>query len=82
METLVCGIPLIGTSCIGLREVLEDTPAIVVKPKDSKGLAAAIEHEMYKSSKDKFVAFSNEAINCFNVKEQYSQLVSLYESML
>ena len=30
MEVLVAGVPVIGTDCVGMREVLLDTPARVV----------------------------------------------------
>lgn len=43
MEALVVGKPIIGTSCIGLKEVLEGTPSVVVPPMDSLAFARAIE---------------------------------------
>ena len=46
MEAMVAGVPLIGTSCIGLREVLCNTPATAVRPGDSVALAKALISEM------------------------------------
>ena len=31
MEAMVAGVPVLGTDCIGLREVLRDTPSRVVR---------------------------------------------------
>ncbi|NLC30785.1 MAG: glycosyltransferase family 4 protein, partial [Candidatus Moranbacteria bacterium] len=45
MEALICGTPFIGTDCIGLREVLNGTPAFVVPKADPHSLANAIEDE-------------------------------------
>lgn len=42
MEAMVAGVPLVGTSCVGLREVLHGSPAVVVPPGDPDALAAAL----------------------------------------
>ena len=42
MEGLVCGTPIVGFSCVGLREVLMDTPAFMVDVGDAEKLAGAI----------------------------------------
>jgi len=42
MESLVAGCPLIATSCVGLREVVAETPAIVIPPASPVALAAAV----------------------------------------
>jgi glycosyltransferase involved in cell wall biosynthesis len=43
MEAFVLGCPVVASECIGLKEVVRDTPAVVVKQTgDSKGLALAL----------------------------------------
>ncbi|WP_418512172.1 glycosyltransferase family 4 protein, partial [Corallibacter sp.] len=42
MEALCSGVPFVGTDCVGLREVLAGTPAVMVKSGDAKSLAEGI----------------------------------------
>lgn len=77
METMVAGIPLIGTDCIGLREVLKDTPSIMVPAGDSQALAKAIEAEMKGPSISKAEAFKEKASTRFDVKKQAAKLEQL-----
>jgi len=42
MESLCAGVPLIGSSCIGLREVLDGTPAQLVPPGDAEAIKDAL----------------------------------------
>lgn len=74
MEAMVSGVPVIGTNCIGLREVLEDTSAKIITPKDSKALANAIIEEMSNPSTYKSRQFAGEAAIRFDVKKQASRL--------
>jgi len=46
MEALVGGVPVIGTNCIGMREVLADSPARQLPPGDAPALAEAIRQEL------------------------------------
>ena len=82
MEVLVCGTPLIGSDCIGLREVLNDTPAIVVPRADAHSLANAIENEMKKKSKEKFLIFRKTACERFDVKKTSMSILEVYGYML
>jgi glycosyltransferase involved in cell wall biosynthesis len=78
MEALVAGVPLIGTACLGLREVLEDTPASVIEPADPGMLAEAIEHEMDTDRRAEFEAYSCIAAKRYSIDKTVSQLVRLY----
>lgn len=82
METLVCGTPLVGSDCIGLREVLQGTPAIVVRAKDGNMLAEAIEKEIKNPTKIMFISFVDEAASRFEVRKQSLDLLSLYEKII
>lgn len=81
METLTCGIPLIGTNCIGLREVLNDTPAIVVKPCDGKGLASALKNQMINNNKQPFADYISTACRRFDVKKQSKSMKDVYKTI-
>ena len=82
METLICGTPLIGTNCIGLREVLRNTPSIVVDPKDSVALADAIEQVMITDLRELFVRFSSHAQKIFDVETTAKNIRQLYLDVL
>ena len=64
----------INTNCVGLREVLKDTPATVVPTKDSLALSKALESEMRNPTTEKMKRFSVEAAIRFDVKERATEL--------
>jgi glycosyltransferase involved in cell wall biosynthesis len=82
METLVCGVPLIGTNCIGLREILQGTPAVVVEPGDGVALSIAIEAEILQSSKAIFESFKDQAMDRFNVNNTSDLIKKLYANSI
>lgn len=77
METMVVGVPLIGTNCIGLREVLKDTVATVIPTKDSNALAQALIKEIKNPSTVKAKNFSTQAVARFEVKERAVEIEKL-----
>lgn len=77
MEAMVSGIPVIGTSCIGLREVLKDTPNVMVPPGDSLALAEAIIKEIRHPSRSTAKSFREEAASRFDVRKVSIQLENL-----
>jgi glycosyltransferase involved in cell wall biosynthesis len=79
MESLVCGTPMIGTSCIGLRETLEDTPALSVAPGDPAALAAAIERRLIDSGKADATHFVSQAASRFDGRAAFAALRRLYD---
>lgn len=68
METLVAGTPIIASDCIGLREVVRDTPAYVVPSKDSKSLDEGIRHFMRTDMRQPFIDFAPKAAQRYDVK--------------
>src|SRR5262249_54105418 len=42
MEAMAAGVPVLGSDCIGLREVLRDTPSRTVAANDAAALAAGL----------------------------------------
>jgi glycosyltransferase involved in cell wall biosynthesis len=81
METLVCGVPLIGSNCIGLREVLKGTPAIVVEKADAADLARALVQEMEMSSRESFLNFRETAKKMFDIRKTSQTLENIYDRM-
>jgi glycosyltransferase involved in cell wall biosynthesis len=82
MEALVAGVPIIGSSCIGLREVLRDTPASMVPPADARALAEAIAGEMNMPRKDEFMKYACTARQRFSLDRPAAELNELYTRML
>ncbi|MFT5728835.1 MAG: glycosyltransferase involved in cell wall biosynthesis [Desulforhopalus sp.] len=82
MEVLVAGVPIVGTDCRGLREVLLDTPARVVSAADSKALAEAIIEEIQSPSNETMEQFRGEAIQRFNVTHQVKSLKLLIHKLV
>jgi glycosyltransferase involved in cell wall biosynthesis len=82
MEALVAGVPVIGTSCIGLSEVLANTPATVVPAGDATALAEALDHEAQVSSRDSMKKFVPLAVARFDVAGRVPELVDLMTSLV
>jgi len=82
MEALVCGTPLIATDCIGLREVVLDTPAKLVPVADAAALAQALRSEMVDCSKDTFLAFTSAAVKRFDVSTTRNHIFDLYKKLI
>lgn len=81
MEVLSTGTPIIGTDCVGLREVLNNTPAKVISVGDAVALAEAIKLQI-KEGKGTFVKFQDEAVVRFSADEHSTVLHSFYNSLL
>ena len=81
MEAMVCGVPLIGSDCIGLREVLQGTPAIVVPKADAAALAQALARELEAGSRDLFLKYREKAPTHYDVRITSQSILSLYECM-
>ena len=84
MEALVSGTPVIAFSCIGLREVLVDTPGIMVPVKDVPAMVDEIVRVKgnYKNIKAVFEEFVSEAIKKFDSSNTAQQLEQLYNEVL
>jgi len=81
MEALAAGIPFVGSNCIGLREVLAGTPAIVVETGDSESLARGIIKCLNKGTQP-FTGYVPEAVNRFDVGRTSKQIQALYKQIL
>lgn len=81
-EAMVAGVPLIGTDCIGLREVLKGTPSVVIPAKNSMALAEALEGEMKNPSRKKSEEFVPIAAKRFDVRNQAAELEKVFLDLI
>ncbi|MBQ1783461.1 MAG: glycosyltransferase family 4 protein [Gammaproteobacteria bacterium] len=82
MEVLICGTPLIASNCIGLREVVADTPAWVVPQADGEALANALREVARDSRRAVFENYAPKAAQRFDVTTTRSGLAALYTELL
>lgn len=81
MEVLICGTPLIASDCIGLREVVADTPAWVVPQGDAVALAKALRQVAADDQRAEFAAYIPKAMARFDVARTRAQLAALYDEL-
>ena len=79
-EALCSGVPIIVSDCIGLREAVNDTPAIIIPSKNSSALAEAIHSLMLAPRKGIFEKFRAEAIKRYDVRQTSDRLAHLFEA--
>lgn len=82
MEVLICGTPLIASNCIGLREVVADTPAWVVPQADATALAHALCEVASDNRGAEFSAYAPLAAQRFDVATTRAALAALYVELL
>jgi glycosyltransferase involved in cell wall biosynthesis len=83
MEALVCGTPIVAFSCIGLREVLQDTPARTLPVGDLKGLVNEVLDikNSYPGVKKEFDNFMAQARERYDVKTAAAKLNELFRKL-
>jgi glycosyltransferase involved in cell wall biosynthesis len=81
MEVLSTGTPMIGTNCIGLREVLAGTPAKVIPVGDASALAHAIT-EMLDIGKEPFLAYQDVAVSRYSAEAHSKILYDFYMDLI
>ena len=82
MEAFVLGVPVIGTDCLGLREVLSGTPAAIVPKENPEAIADAVASfvENPLPVKDAAEGYAAEAAGRFDVNVATKQLLEVYQS--
>lgn len=82
MEALVAGVPLIASSCIGLREVCAGTPALMCSPGSSQALLDAVNRFVIERALHQAEArrYQSEAMRRFDRRETALRLRALYET--
>jgi glycosyltransferase involved in cell wall biosynthesis len=81
MEVLAAGVPLVASSCIGLNEVCENTPTIMVSPANSDQLYHSLlgVDEVLKQA---FIDFAPDAKDRFNIKGTRAAFRVLYNDLI
>lgn len=84
MEGLVCGTPIVAYSCLGLREVLSNTPARMVVAGDRAALADQVINIMedYSNIKTEFDIFIPKAQQRFDSIHTAHRLEKLFEELM
>jgi len=81
MEAMASGVPVLGSDCIGLREVLKDTPSRTVPANDpaalAEGLRAALEEPWTDAARD----FAAEAQARFDNAHTVRLLTDLFDTL-
>lgn len=78
MEVMVCGVPLIATDCVGLRETVRGGPARVAVSGDAASLAECMARELESPGRAAATSYVPAAIDAFNADRCYGGLASLY----
>lgn len=83
MEALAAGVPIVGSNCIGLREVLEGSPARQVPVGDSAALADALVEEIRDLDNRRlaFLVYQSEAVARFGLERPARELAGLYQAL-
>lgn len=81
MESLCYGKPLIASDCIGLRETVRGTPALVFKSGDAKALSESMRSLVERTMKDVFQDFMPKAREMYDVRNTARLLGDLFEGL-
>ena len=82
MEAMVCGVPLIATDCVGLRETVSRSPARVATSGNPESLAKCMTMELENSSRVAAANYVPDAAAAFNADVSYGKLAALYEECM
>lgn len=94
MEAMALGVPVIGSNCPGLREVLsfsetdrlagfqeKDTPSRMVPPNDPDALARALREAVASPRKQEAIAYAAQARQRFDARHTAASLAGLFEKV-
>jgi glycosyltransferase involved in cell wall biosynthesis len=83
MEALAAAVPIVGSDCIGLREVLEGSPAQQIPVGDSVALANAFVDEIQNMDqrREEFQHYQSEAVERFGIDRPARALANLYTQL-
>jgi len=82
MEAMALGVPVLGSDCMGLREVLHETPSVMVPRNDPPALAEGILRAIEKSWRHAARAYAPTASDRFDVRRTGRQLRSLFDEVV
>ena len=83
MESLAAGVPIIGSNCEGLNEVLEGSPAKRLPVGDVQALVEAITDEINNlgERRETFLKYQPEAVERFSIDRPAKALADLYQQL-
>ena len=81
MEAMVAGVPVLGSDCIGLREVLKDTPSRTVPANDPAALAAGLRAALDEPWTEAARNFAAEARSRFDNAHSVRHLIELFDAL-
>ncbi len=82
MEAMMLGVPVLGTDCIGLREVLRGTPARVVAAGDAEALAKGLRDALDSPWTEEAMAFAATARSRFDNTSSARKLAAVFEEVI
>ncbi len=82
MEAMAAGVPVLGTDCIGLREVLRHTPSRMARAGDEVDLCSALRHALAEPWPEAARAFAAQACDRFDNARAARHLLDLYAGLL
>jgi glycosyltransferase involved in cell wall biosynthesis len=80
MEAMAAGIPVIGTDCIGLREVLRGTPSRLVRAGDATALRVGLADALRSPWTAEAREYAAEACRRFDNQSSARRLIELYDA--
>jgi glycosyltransferase involved in cell wall biosynthesis len=81
MEAMAAGVPVLGSDCIGLREVLHDTPSRTVPANDPAALTAGLRAALDEPWTDAARDFAAEAQARFDNIHSVRRLAALFDAL-
>ncbi|MDR2171422.1 MAG: glycosyltransferase family 4 protein [Planctomycetaceae bacterium] len=81
MESLVLGVPVIGSNCIGLREVLNGTPSLIHENGNPESLATMLIKFIESPTTDAAKQYVSESVKRFDIRSSADQLLEIYQSL-
>ena len=81
MEALIVGTPILASDCIGLNEMITNTPAVSFKSQDTADLRNKLLAMLLEQNKAAFTAYKDTARQRFDVKIAAKRLSELYERL-
>lgn len=82
VEALVMGVPVIASDCIGLREVVQGSPAILVEQGNVESLASGIERSFASDSLRQATDYRQTASETYDSRNTASRLTELFGKSL
>ncbi|MHB1556385.1 MAG: glycosyltransferase family 4 protein [Isosphaeraceae bacterium] len=82
MEAMAAGVPVLGTDCIGLREVLAGTPSVVIPRGDAEILGSALRSAIEAPWTAVAQRYAPEARRRFSIDRAVAALDAVFEELI